>query len=223
MDINFLGHAAVRIKTDIDILIDPFISQNPLCSKSPDEFSPDIILLTHGHGDHIGDTVSIALRTNTTVYAMAELSRWLARQDVKIHGFNTGGSFIIGKTNISVVEAVHSSSCPDGSYGGLACGFIIQFNGKTLYHSGDTSLFAGMSLIGEKYNIDVAMLPIGGNYTMDSVDAFRAVSLLLPDVCIPMHFNTFPAVMCNPDEFETLLSNSNTKYKLMQPGDTYSV
>ena len=223
MDINFLGHAAVRIKTDIDILIDPFISQNPLCSNSPDEFSPDIIMLTHGHGDHIGDTIRIALRSGATVYAMAELSRWLARQEVKIHGFNTGGSFSIRNTKISAVEAVHSSSCPDGSYGGLACGFIIQHNGRTLYHAGDTSLFSGMSLIGEKYNIDAAMLPIGGNYTMDSADAFRAVSLLSPDVCIPMHFNTFPAIMCDPGKFKALLSNSNTEYMLLQPGETYSI
>ncbi len=220
MEINFLGHAAAFINTDLKILIDPFISQNPLCSQHPDEFSPDAILLTHGHRDHIGDTVSIALRTGCTVYAMAELSRWLAKQGVKVHGFNTGGSLSIGETIVSVVEAVHSSSCPDGSYGGLACGFIIRYNMKTFYHAGDTSLFAGMSLIGVKYDIDAAMLPIGGNYTMDSVDASSAVSLLSPAVCIPMHFNTFPAVMCNPDEFKELLADSRTEYRLMQPGET---
>lgn len=220
MELQYLGHAAALIKTDVEILIDPFISNNPLCNSKPEEFSPDAILITHGHGDHFGDTLSIALRTGCTVYAMAELSRWISKNGANVIGFNTGGSFSIGNTKVSVVEAVHSSSCPDGSYGGLACGFVIQNGINTIYHAGDTSVFTGMSLIGDKYDIDIAMLPIGGHYTMDSADARIAVDLLSPAMCIPMHYNTFPAVMCDPMEFGKLLRDSKTKYAPLGPGDS---
>jgi len=150
MNLKFLGHAAVLLETDIKILIDPYISKNPLCKNSPEDFSPDVIILTHGHGDHIGDTIEIAKRTECTVYAMAELAKWLSKNGVKTHGFDIGGDLNISSTSISIVPAIHSSSCPDGSYGGLACGFVIKHNERTFYHSGDTALFSDMKLLGKK-------------------------------------------------------------------------
>jgi len=220
MKIKFLGHAAVMLTTDSEILIDPFMTNNPLCDLSPSSVEPDAIILTHGHGDHIGDTIEIARRTGCAVYAMAELSRYLNSQGVKTHGFNSGGSFVINNSKIKVVQAIHSSSCPDGSYGGLACGFIVEYKEKTFYHAGDTDLFTDMKLIGENHSIDVAMLPIGGNYTMDASDAAKAARLLSPGLCIPMHYNTFPLVKCDPDVFCSLINASGVECKILAPGES---
>lgn len=222
MEIIYIGHSGVIVRTDLTIMIDPFILNNPLCSNLPEDFSPDAIFLTHGHYDHIGDALSISLRTGCKIYAMAELSKWLSAQGAKVHGFNIGGSVRIGSNLVSIVEAIHSSSCPDGSYGGLACGIVIQSEGKTLYHAGDTALFEGMKYIGRKFIIDVAMLPIGGNYTMDFIDAAVASAYLKPKICIPIHFNTFPAICCNPTDFENELNLIGLKYKLLEPGEAFT-
>lgn len=219
MNIKFLGHSAVELNTDINILIDPFISKNPLCRQSPDDFFPDAILLTHGHRDHLGDTIEIALRAGCVVYAVAELAGWLVSQGAKVHGFNIGGSFLISETKVTSIEAVHSSSTPDGSYAGVACGFVIEYAGQILYHAGDTSQFAGMSLIGSKYKIDAAMLPIGGNYTMDIADAVRAAEMLSPRICIPIHYNTFPVITCDPLNFKRQLADISINCEIMSPGD----
>ena len=218
MNIKFLGHSAVLLETDVIILIDPFISNNPLCRNTPEEFFPDIIILTHGHSDHIGDTIEIAQRTACTVYAMAELANWISEKGVKTHGFNIGCELNISTTSIYVTQAIHSASCPDGSYGGLACGFVIRYNEKTFYHSGDTALFSDMKLIGKKFRIDVAMLPIGNNYTMGITDAVKAVEYLSPVTVIPMHYNTFPLICCNPGDFKISVENLGYKCNILQPG-----
>ena len=117
-------------------------------------------------------------------------------------------------------QAIHSSSCPDGSYGGLACGFVVEYSGKVFYHAGDTALFTDMRLIGENHAIDAAMLPIGGNYTMDVHDAVRAAKMLSPVLCIPMHYNTFPLVKCDPGAFWSLLKASGIECKILDPGES---
>ncbi len=218
MNIKFIGHAAVELETDVKILIDPYISNNPLCNNSPEDFSPDVILLTHGHSDHIGDAIEIAQRKSCTIYAMAELAKWISKKGVKTHGFNIGGELNISSTSIYVTQAIHSSSCPDGSYGGLACGFVIRYKEKSFYHSGDTALFSDMQLLGEKFKIDVAMLPIGSNYTMGINDAVKAVEYLSPAIVIPIHYNTFSVISSNPEEFKLKVEYLGYKCNILQPG-----
>lgn len=218
MEIIYHGHSFIEIKTDIDILIDPFITGNPLCISRPDSFNPDYILLTHGHRDHYGDTEIITGKTSCRIYAMAELSKWISARGYSSSGFNVGGSFRLAKTRINVVEAIHSNSAPDGSYGGLACGFVIRFDGKSVYCAGDTAYFSNMKYIGEKFELNIAFIPIGGTYTMDSDDALTAAEALSPDMCIPIHFNTFDAVKADSEAFCSMLVSKGIDCRILEPG-----
>lgn len=223
MEIIFHGHSFIEIKTDINILIDPFITGNPLCISSPDSFNPDYILLTHGHRDHYGDTEIITGKTGCRIYAMAELSKWISSRGFSCSGFNLGGSFKLGRTRINVVEARHSNSTPDGSYGGLACGFVINYDGNSVYCAGDTSYFGDMKYIGRKFDLDIAFIPIGGTYTMDSEDALTAAEALLPDICIPIHFNTFEAVKADSKVFCSLLVQKGIDCRILEPGSGITI
>ena len=223
MKIIYHGHAFIEIETDFNILIDPFITGNPLCNSSPENFNPDYILLTHGHRDHYGNTEDIAVRTSCKIYAMAELAKWISARGYSAVGFNLGGTLKIGKTLISVVEAVHSNSTPDGNYGGIACGFVIQHQGHTIYCAGDTSYFSDMKLIGQKYDIDVAFLPIGGTYTMDCEDALAAAQAISPDICIPIHYNTFEAITANPEVFYAGFSDKGINCRILTPGSSITL
>ncbi len=223
--IRFLGHSAFYIEGEgLKALIDPFLSGNPVAAAKQEEFNDiNAIFLTHGHGDHMGDTIKIAQRTNAVVFTCNELAGYLSLKGIKTEGMHIGGraAFPFGK--VKLTPAWHG--CPieeEGvvRYGGVACGFVIEVEGKKIYHSGDTGLTMEMTLLEDEL-IDVALLPIGGYYTMDIQDAARAVKMIKPRIAIPMHYNTFPRIEADPKEFAELVGEMFTAVKILEPGEEY--
>lgn len=209
------------------VLIDPFLTGNPKAATTPDKVDCDIICVTHGHGDHLGDTVAIARRTGATIAAIVEMSDWFQKLGLKTVGFNLGGTTRLGDTNITMVPALHSSSinAPGLEFSAaMPVGMVIE-SGRTVYHAGDTTLFGDMKLVGDLYEPDVAMLPIGGFYTMDPKQAALAVKLIRPKTVIPMHFNTFDAIKSDPEEFARLVRGQarGTKVVILKPGETFEL
>ncbi len=205
MKLTYYGHSAFQLETaDHVLLIDPFISDNPHTDASPDDFSPDYILLTHAHGDHLGDTVEMAKRSGAVVVSSFEIVNYLSRQGVESHPMNPGGptEFAFGRVNFT--PAWHSNSFPDGTYGGMPMGVVVESGGKRVYHAGDTALFSDMALIGRPA-LDLALLPIGSNFTMGPEDAVQAVELLKPKQVVPMHYNTFPPIEQDPEAFKKMV------------------
>jgi L-ascorbate metabolism protein UlaG (beta-lactamase superfamily) len=193
--VRWLGHAAMALETDShQVLIDPFFTDNPAATLKANDAKADFILVSHGHGDHVGDTVAIAKRTGATVICNYEISEWLGKQGVKAHGQQHGGGFQHPFGRVKLTLAFHGSMLPDGGNGGNPCGFLIYLpDGKKIYHAADTGLFGDMKLIGEE-GIDLAVLPIGDNYTMGPDDAVRAVKLIQPKKVVPIHYNTWPVI-----------------------------
>jgi L-ascorbate metabolism protein UlaG (beta-lactamase superfamily) len=227
--LTWLGHAAFRVDTADGkrIYVDPFLSGNPKCPQ--DEQTPervDVIAVTHGHGDHVGDTVDLATKHGSPVVAQVELAGWLGRQGVdqgKLVAPNKGGTVDVNGTKFTLTNAFHSDSAPDGSYGGEACGIVLTTSdGKKLYFAGDTCVFGDMQLIGRIYEPDVAILPIGDHYTMGPREAAVAVELLGVKRIVPCHWGTFPLLTGTPDALEQLAPSGVTIEKL-QPGDTVTV
>ncbi len=205
------------------MLIDPFFRGNPGAKLLPQDVEPDFILVTHGHYDHLGDTIEIAQRTGCRVIVVHELANYLKSQNVMAEGMNIGGKMKINGMSVVMTDANHSSSIShSGSklYGGRAAGFILQVNGCSIYHAGDTGLFGDMRLIGDIYKPDVALLPIGGRYTMDPEDAARAVNLIRPGIVIPMHYNTFDVISQNPVDFmHNVMDLCDTEVLIMSTED----
>jgi L-ascorbate metabolism protein UlaG (beta-lactamase superfamily) len=194
--IRWLGHAAVALGTaEHKILIDPFFTGNPAAVITAEQAEADFILVSHGHGDHVGDTIAIAKRTGATVICNYEISEWLQKQGVaRVHGQQHGGGFNHPFGRVKLTLAFHGSMLPDGANGGNPCGFLIGMkDGKKIYAAGDTGLFGDMRLIGEE-GIDLAILPIGDNYTMGPDDAVRAVKFIQPKKVVPIHYNTWPVI-----------------------------
>jgi L-ascorbate metabolism protein UlaG (beta-lactamase superfamily) len=225
MSISFrwLGHSAFTM--DIDghqVVFDPFLTGNPLAAATPDEIEAELILLTHAHGDHLGDTVAIAKRTGATVISNAEIAGWMGKQGVKGHGQNTGGSYDHGFITVKQTIAFHSSSFPDGTYGGNPNGFIVTTrNRQRIYFAGDTALFSDMQLIGEA-GIDVAFLPIGDNFTMGPEDALQAVKLIRPKFVVPMHYNTFTLIAVDVAGWANRINNeTGAQPIILDPGGVY--
>ena len=224
--ITWLGHASLALDIDgTHVLVDPFLTGNPLASTTPDALNADYILLTHGHGDHVGDTVAIAKRTGAKVIGNFEVTNWIAKQGVAdVHGMNPDGAFDFGFARVGLTIAFHSSSMPDGSYGGEPNGiYLTTGGGKKIYIAGDTALFSDMRLIGEK-GVDLAVLPIGGNYTMGPDEALRAVKFLSPEAVLPVHYNTFPVIQVDVAEWAQRVHNeTSTKVIIVDPGSSYSL
>jgi L-ascorbate metabolism protein UlaG (beta-lactamase superfamily) len=226
--ITWLGHATVLIQTakGTTILIDPFIAHNPKYPKSYELPSKiDYVLLTHGHGDHISDAVPVARKHGSTVVAIYELADYVANQGVerdKTIGMNLGGTVQLDDVAASMVEAKHSSGAQDDKgthYVGVAAGYVLTVaNGPVLYHAGDTHVFGDMRLIGELYHPEVAMLPIGGYYTMGPKEAALAVGFLGAGTILPLHFGTFPPLKGTPKELSALVDKS-VKVVQWNPGD----
>jgi len=225
--ITWLGHSAVLIVTPAGtkILIDPFITGNPrfpTAYKLPAKF--DYILLTHGHGDHVGDTVQLARKLDATVVAIYELASYLGSKGVeKTIGMNLGGTVRLGEVSATMTEAKHSAGAQDDTgtrYVGIAAGFVLAIDGgPVLYHSGDTTVFGDMRLIHELYKPEIAMLPIGGHYTMGPHEAALAVKLLEPKVVLPLHFGTFPPLTGRPADLEKLV-DKGVKIAFLEPGES---
>lgn len=192
---TFHGHACFTLAgDDATLLFDPFLTDNPQARVTADDLAADYILLSHGHFDHLPDAVRIAQRTAATVIGTFEVASWIGNQGIaNVHGMQPGGAFRFPFGRVKQTIAHHGSMLPDGSYGGVASGFIVDIGGKRVYYTGDTALFLEMQLYGEE-GIDVLVLPIGDNYTMGPEDALRCVKFVRPKVVVPLHYNTWPPI-----------------------------
>jgi L-ascorbate metabolism protein UlaG (beta-lactamase superfamily) len=227
MDIRFLGHSAFTL-TDggTTILIDPFLDHNPKAAVKAADVDPDVILLTHGHEDHFGDTIAIAQRTGATVVALTELAKEIAGDlgdDHDVRDPNLGGTVQFDWGWAKWVPAWHTSTTPKGTVNTPA-GIILNFGGKIVYHLGDTCLFSDLALAARRGDdINVALVPIGGHYTMDRIDAVAAVELIGPKQVIPCHYDTFPPIETDVDAFKTDVEGSTeAQVVVLAPGDTHS-
>ena len=221
--LTWLGHATFRIETPAGktVIIDPWIMGNPMCPESEKNVKKvDILLCTHGHGDHIGDAVEICKKNNPTVVG---IPGWLGKKGAKhIAEMNKGGTQTVGDIKVTMVHADHSCGIQDGDdlvYGGEACGYVIEFStGAKVYHAGDTNVFGDMAIIRDLYAPEIVMLPIGDHYTMGPREAAYACNLLKPKHVIPMHFGTFPVLTGRPNELQKLVPG--VEVVEMKPGQT---
>ena len=220
-ELKFLGHACFMLQEGKKALIfDPFLTGNPVAAMKADQVDCQYILVSHGHDDHLGDTVAIAKRTGATVISTAEIARACAEKGVQAHAMHLGGKHSFDFGFVRVTLAFHGAGLP----GGHACGFIVHYYGKTVYHTGDTALFSDMALLGRLESIDVALVPIGDNYTMGPADAAEAVHLLQPKLVVPMHYNTWPVIQQSPDAFKKdVESRFKIPVHIMKPGESYSL
>lgn len=221
MQVSYHGHSIVKIKTNgTTILIDPFISGNGLTDLKVEEEKPDVILLTHGHNDHVGDTIELAKANNSLVVAPNELAVYLGKQGLNVHPMGIGGAYEFPFGKVKYTLAFHGSVYETenevintGNPGGI----LFSAEGLTIYHAGDTALFGDMKLIGERNSIDAAFLPIGDNFTMGPEDAAYAVELLKPKTVVPIHYNTFPVIKQDPTAFAELVTTS--KVQILNAGE----
>jgi L-ascorbate metabolism protein UlaG (beta-lactamase superfamily) len=221
--ITWYGHAALGLETGgYHLLVDPFLTGNPAASIQADKVPADFILITHGHGDHVGDTLQIAKRTGALVISNFEIANWINNKGPRTHGQHLGGGFKHPFGYLKLTLALHGSTMPDGANGGNPAGFLLTTNdGKNIYMAGDTGLFGDMSLIGEE-GIDLAVIPIGDNYTMGPDDALRAVKLLHPKHVIPIHFDTFDLIHQDAKAWAGRVEKeTGVKVHLLKPGESF--
>lgn len=227
--VQWLGHSCLLVETGgKHVLIDPFLTGNPRAAASAATVPADLVLISHGHGDHVGDAVAIAKRTGATVVSNYEIGEWLKAPKqglAQVHGLQHGGSYAfpeIGRVKLTL--AFHGSVLPDGTYGGNPCGFVFTTgDGAKIYDAADTALFSDMTLIGEE-GIDLAMLPIGDYYTMGPDDAIRAVAMIAPRFVLPIHYNTFDAIAQDVDAWaERVRKETRAEPVVLQPGEWFEI
>jgi L-ascorbate metabolism protein UlaG (beta-lactamase superfamily) len=226
VDIRFLGQACFELKAgDTTVLTDPFLTGNPKAAATADEMSPDVILLTHGHGDHLGDTVDIAKRTGATVVAIVELASEISGAGVEnVLDPNLGGTVTFDWGWVKLVPAWHTAVSPSGTPH-MPAGLLIHIGDRLVYHLGDTALFSDMQLIARRGDrVDLALVPIGGHYTMDRFDAVTAVQFINPQQVIPCHYDTFPPIETDAQAFRSDVQNAGfSEVVVLQPGESHKV
>jgi L-ascorbate metabolism protein UlaG (beta-lactamase superfamily) len=225
VDVRFLGHACFELKAgDVTVLTDPFLTGNPAAAVAADDLEPDVILLTHGHQDHFGDVVGIAKRTNATVVAITELADELSEQGLDVRDPNLGGTVKFDWGWVKLVPAFHTATSPSGTPH-MPAGLLIHIGDHLIYQLGDTALFSDMKLIAQRGDkVDLALVPIGGHYTMDRFDAVTAVGFIEPQQVIPCHYNTFPPVETDAEAFKSDVQNAGfSQVVVLDPGGTHTV
>ena len=224
MDIRFLGHACFELTDgDTRVLVDPFLTGNPKAAVEASELNPTHIFLTHGHQDHYGDIVEIAKRTGAQCVAIVEIAGELEGEGVEnVVNPNVGGTVEFDGGWVRLTPAWHTSTTPKGTVT-IPAGLVINLGGKTVYHLGDTGLFSDLQLVKARDHIDVALVPIGGHFTMDRHDAVVAAGLVGADTVIPCHYNTFPPIETDDQAFKSdVESETSSKVVILQPGETHS-
>jgi len=223
MDIRFLGHAAFALEHDgKTVLVDPFLTGNPKAAASADEIAADAILLTHGHGDHYGDSVAIAKRTGAPVVAITEIAGEIGEEGIEVVDCNLGGTAELDWASVRLTPAWHTSTTPKGTVSTPA-GLVIEFGDKRIYHLGDTALFGDLALPKHRGHIDVALMCIGGHYTMDRFDAVVAAELVGADQVIPCHYDTFPPIETDAQAFKSDVQNAGyAEVVVLDPGQTHT-
>jgi L-ascorbate metabolism protein UlaG (beta-lactamase superfamily) len=224
VDIRFLGHACFELtEGDTRVLVDPFLTGNPKAAAQASEVEPTHVFLTHGHGDHYGDVEDIAKRTNAQVVAIVEIANELADAGVaNVSDPNIGGTVTFDWGSVKLVPAWHTSTTPKGAVNTPA-GLLIQIGGRTVYHLGDTALFSDLRLVGERDPVDVALMCIGGHYTMDRHDAVVAAGFVGASTVIPCHYDTFPPIETDVQAFKAEVeSQTSSKVEVVQPGESFS-
>jgi L-ascorbate metabolism protein UlaG (beta-lactamase superfamily) len=225
--LTWLGHSAFLIETETgNIVLDPFLSGNPVATVRPEAIQADYILVTHGHGDHLGDAIDIAKNNEATIIAPFELATYCQDQGAKAHPMHIGGAYQFPFGRVKLTPALHGSAAQSDKgliYTGNPCGFLITVEDKTIYFAGDTGLFYDMKLMGEMEEIDLALLPIGGNFTMDAADALKAVEFLKPKLTIPMHYNTFDIIQADPEVFVRNCQQRGYKARALQINESIEV
>lgn len=225
--LRYIGHSAFELSDDAkSVLIDPFISGNPSATAKPEDFSPQTILLTHAHNDHVGDSVAISQRTGAPIIATFELATHLGRKGVNTIGANHGGTVAFDGGSAKFTPAWHTSSYQEGETffaPGIPAGLVVRVGGKTIYFAGDTCLFGDMRLIGEE-GLDVAVLPIGDHFTMGPADATRAVKFLEPRYVVPCHYNTFPPIKQDAGRFKAMVEEqTSARGVVLAPGESFVI
>ena len=225
MDIRFLGHAAFALEHNgKTVLVDPFLTGNPKAAASADDLAADAILLTHGHADHFGDTMAIAKRTGAKVVTITEIADEINSSDEGVEAIDTnlGGTAEFDWGSVRLVPALHTSTTPNGTVS-LPAGLVIEIGDKRIYHLGDTALFSDLALPKRRGHIDVALMCIGGHYTMDRFDAVVAAEFVGADQVIPCHYDTFPPVETDAEAFKSDVQNAGfSEVVILQPGETHT-
>ncbi len=222
---TWYGHAALGLETGgYRLLVDPFLEGNPAAATTPAAVQADFILVSHGHGDHVGDALTIAKRTGATIISNFEIASWFEKQGASVHPQHIGGGHQHPFGYLKLTLALHGSALPDGSYGGNPCGFLLTTNdGQKIYMAQDTGLFGDMKLIGEE-GIDLAVLPIGDNFTMGPADALRAVKLLQPKIVVPIHYNTWGLIAQDAQAWaQKVEAETNAQARVLKPGERLEI
>lgn len=224
MRLTYFGHSTFLLETSTHrLLFDPFLDQNPACRTKAEDIACDYILISHAHSDHCADALQIAQRNAATIIANHEIAEFFAARGAKTHGMNPGGAHVFPFGRAKLTPAIHTSSFdaegpPPHAYAGIACGLLVTADGRTVYHAGDTALFSDMKLIGDA-QLDLALIPIGDNYTMGPDDAVQALRFLRPALAVPMHYNTWPIIAQDAVAFAKQARRTGRKVLPLQPGE----